>query len=56
MYYKYLKLSYLIICGLWDVNRKWSHISGLPGSSKQVHEVIIKVPYGGSSHRITKLN
>lgn len=42
--------SDLIVRGLWDVNRKWRHISGLPRSSKEVHEVVIEVPYKKSDH------
>lgn len=27
---------HLILCGMWDVNRKWGQITRLPSSSKQV--------------------
>lgn len=50
--FSYTEQIYLIVCGLRDVNRKWRHISGLPGSSKKIHEVVMKVPYKKADHYI----
>lgn len=47
IYYK----TYLIVCGLRDVNGKWRHIPGLPGSSKEIHEVVMKVPLKKAHHK-----
>lgn len=43
--------TYLIVCGLRDVKRKWRHILGLPGSSKEIHEVVMKVPLKEADHK-----
>lgn len=48
--YQHYEKSDLVIGGLLDVNRKWRHISVLPGSSEQVHEVVVEVPY--TRHRL----
>lgn len=45
--------THLVVGGLRDVNGQRRHISGLPGSSEDVHEVVIEVPYE-KSHRGVK--
>ena len=38
-------LVYLVVCGLRDVNRKWGHVSLFPGPRKQVHHMVLKIPF-----------